>query len=133
MSEQNLELVRSIYADWERGDFSVAAWADPEIEFVGYDGPDPGEQTGVAEMAAAWAQTLAAWDDLRAVPSEYRELDRNRVLVFHRWTGRGRTSGLDVSEVFTKAACLFHVSNAKVVRLVCYWDFERALGELELT
>ena len=133
MSQENVELVRSIYTAWERGDFGAAGWADPEIEFVSTDGPTPGTWTGVAEMTEAWREVLSVWDDLRMTVDEYRDLDDGRILVLNRFSGRGKTSGLDLGQMHAEVANVVVVRNGKVTRLVTYWDRERALADLGLS
>ena len=132
MGSANLELVRSLYAVWERGDYSSVEWADPDIELVSVDGPTPGTWRGLAGLAEGWRDFLTAWDDWRAVGEDYFELDGERVLALVRMGGRGKASGLDVGEIQAKAANLFHVRGGKVTRLVIYWDRERALADLGL-
>ena len=131
MSE-NLDLVRSIYADWERGDYSSADWAYPEIEFVWADGPEPGNWTGLAEMAQSMRNWLSAWEKVHVEADEYLELDDERVLVLARHSGRGKTSGLQIGQTGTKNATLFHIRGGKTTRLVLYWDRENALADLGL-
>ena len=131
MSE-NVDLVRAIYARWERGDFSSTAWADPAIEFVLSDGVSPGAWSGVAEMNAAWRDVLLAWRDFRVEAEECRDLDDTRVLVLTDNTGSGKSSGLEVGEIRTKGANVFHIHAGKVTRLVAYWSRDRALADLGL-
>jgi ketosteroid isomerase-like protein len=132
MSRENVEVVRSIFAAWERGDFSHAEWAHPEIELVIADGPTPGSWTGVAEMAEVWREALSAFEELRTEADEYRALDEERVLVLMHFSGRGKTSGVEVGDIHMKGANVFHVRGGKVTRLVLYWDRERAFADLGL-
>jgi ketosteroid isomerase-like protein len=127
----NLDLVRSIYAGWERGDFSSTAWADPELEVVFADGPTPGS-AGLAEMGEHWRDFLSAWEGVKVEVREWRELDEERVLVLSRWSGRGKSSGLELGRTQPAGANVFHIRDGSVSKLVLYWSPDRALADLGL-
>ena len=132
LEPSNVELVRSICEGWGEGDFSSAEWAHPEIEFVMTGGPVDGSWTGLAGMTQGWGAWLGAWEDFRAKPEKYHEVDDERVLVLLHGTARGKTSGMELGEMRTKTATLFHLHGGKVTRMVVYLDRERALAELGL-
>jgi ketosteroid isomerase-like protein len=123
----NLELVKSISARWERGDYASTEWADEQIEFVIADGPEPARLRGRERMTASLTGFQDAWEEYRSRVEECRELDEERVLVLTYATGRGRTSGLQTAQ---ERANLFHLSGGRVTRVVAYWDRERALAEV---
>src|SRR5688572_18056164 len=99
MSQENVEIVRSVCAAWERGDYSSTEWADPEIEYVVADGPEPYSGKGLIGLAQAWIAWLSAWEDLRVEVDEVRDLDDERVLILQRKSGRGKHSGLEIGEM----------------------------------
>src|SRR6185369_3936617 len=113
MSE-NLDLVRSILADWRRGDLQSAAWADPENEYVIADGPAPGRWTGLSGMATGARANVEAWDGLHFEVEEYRELAGTRVLVLHSYRGRGKTSGVDLGSMRAQGAQVFDIREHRV-------------------
>jgi ketosteroid isomerase-like protein len=130
MPSATLDLVRSIYADWERGDFSrTSEWADSAIDWVRFGGEEAGAWTGVDAMVTAVEGVLGGWDDLRAEAEDYRDLGDERVLVFTRWSGRAKSDGSDVELL---RANLFRIRDGRVVRLIFYYDRDRALADLGL-
>jgi ketosteroid isomerase-like protein len=132
MSQASLDLVRSICAAWERGDYSSAEWAHSEIEYVVPDGPSPGTWTGLAGIAEGTRELLSAWEAYRLHADDYRELDSERVLALVDYSGRGKTSGLELGQMRTNGAALFHIRDGRVTRQVVYYDRERALADLGL-
>jgi ketosteroid isomerase-like protein len=132
MDSANVDLVRSICAPWAWGDWSSTEWVDPEIEFVIADGPSPGRWTGLGGLIKGFREVLAAYDDYHTVAEEFRELDDGRVLKFHHYSGRGKTSGMEIGQMAAKGADLFQLRDGKVTKLVIYWDREHALADLGL-
>jgi ketosteroid isomerase-like protein len=130
MSE-NVDLVRSIFAAWEVGDFSSADWARPDILFesIGFDAM---KTAGAAEMAERWREWMRVWEEYRTEADEYRELDGERVLVLMQHGGRGKASGLGIEGMKTPGANMFEIRDGKVVRLALYWNREDAFADLGL-
>jgi ketosteroid isomerase-like protein len=132
MASANTGVVRAIYVAWERGNYSAAEWADPEIECVFADGPYPARWTGLARTEEGMRSFLSAWEEYRIEVDECHELDAERVLALVRHRGRLRTSGIQAERMERDAANLFHLRAGKVTRLVIYFDRKHALAELGL-
>jgi ketosteroid isomerase-like protein len=131
MASPNLDLVRSIYTDWERGDYSSIEWAHPDVEFETF-GFDASRTRGVAAMGKRWRDWMSAWGDYRSEPDEFRELDGERVLVLMQHSGRGKASGVGIENMTRPGANVFEIRDGKVVRLALYWDRQHALADLGL-
>jgi hypothetical protein len=54
------------------------------------------------------------------------------VLVLVHNTGRGKTSGLELGQMQTRGANLFHIGDGKVTKIVLYSDRAVALADLGL-
>jgi len=129
---QNLDLVRSIYADWERGDFSSAEWAASEIEYVLPDLPEGGSWKGRSGMASAHRNFLSAWGGWQVEAEDYVEIDSQRVLVPFRFTALGKRSGLQIDDSWGTGASLFEIRQILVTKLVNYFHRDRARADLGL-
>lgn len=130
MASPNQDLVRSIYENWERGDFSSSDWAHPAIEHEDADGPLGGGKGGMERLGQGVREFLSEWEEFRLEADELRELDAERELVLDHRTGRSKTSGLELGQMRTKGARLFHLRDGKVTKIVVYFDRERALADL---
>jgi ketosteroid isomerase-like protein len=133
MTSANVDFVRSIYAIWEREDWTSAEWADPNIEYVIADGPSPGSWTGAAALGIGIRDWFTAFEGFSIRPEEFRALDDERVLVLTRIGGRGKRSGIELEEISSGGAHVFTVRSGSVTRLVRYFDRERAFADLGLT
>jgi ketosteroid isomerase-like protein len=83
MSQENVEIVRSVYAGWSRGDFSEGDAFDPQVEFEMVDWPEAGSSRGLDAMRRTWRGALSAWEDFRAEPGEFLAIGDQVVVLTH--------------------------------------------------
>jgi ketosteroid isomerase-like protein len=123
MSQENVEIVRALFARWNEGDYSRTDWAAPDIAFV-INAPGGGTSQGVEAMGESWGNFLRAWEEFQGVPQEVIEAG-NQVLVLNEFGGRGSASGVPIAGM--RGAALFTFEAGRVVRLALFTDWAEAL------
>ena len=127
MSQENVEIVRAIYAEWERGDFQAALPVlDREITFETFM-PDSNEIVvlhGLDRLEDFMRDWFGQWEAYRVIGDEFRAVGTDHVFVAGRQAGTGRRSGVEVdSPGFT----VWTFRAGKVVRLLAHYDRASAL------
>jgi ketosteroid isomerase-like protein len=130
----NLDLVRSIYADWERGDFSRTEPFDGLVEYARIGGEvvsgqgGPGRWQGRDEMWRATIEWLRLWEEFHLTAEDFIEVDDQVVVLSHQ-TALGKLSGASVEK---DGADVFTLNDGRIIRVESYWDRHEALKALGL-
>src|SRR3954447_12332849 len=124
MSQENLEVVRRMYAAFDRGDGDSALAAfDADVVIDASHRVDGRIGHGREEMATILAEWLGAWEDWREDVEDIRDLG-DHVLVISTQRGRGKGSGVEFENRF---GMLYEVRDGAIVRWTVYDDPAKAL------
>jgi uncharacterized protein len=127
MSQENVEIVRSGYEAFARGDVdSVLDRLDPEVDWHPAIGPLVGVESvrGREAMRRFLTRDLFdGFDQFRAEPLSFEDLG-DFVLVMGRYIGRGESSGIEMDQ---RVATLYELRDGKTVTMRDYATREEAL------
>jgi uncharacterized protein len=129
MSQENVELVRSIFDGWSRGDFSVG-WdlLTPDFEWQQHrEAVEPGSRRG-AGIEHALESIVEVYEGFHVEAERYIDAG-DAVVVFGRTIGKARMSGLEMDRSF---AFVWTVEDGRLARLQVYSDRSEALEAVGL-
>jgi ketosteroid isomerase-like protein len=130
MSQENVEIVRAVFAAWNTGDMNaVRDLLNPEVVVRGPEGwPEPGPFVGREAVMREWEQLRETWDADALVPiSDFLDgADHVVVRFIWRGAGYGPEANLEMTTVYT-------VRQRKVLYQEFFWDHAEALEAVGLS
>jgi ketosteroid isomerase-like protein len=124
----NAARLRHAFEEFNRaGIHSVLDLMHPEVEAI--DLPQVVEERhrrGRAAIAAWFRSMEEIWDRLTLNAEEVTELDGERVLAVVRFSGRARSSGMEIDQ---RVATVFTVHEGKAVRWQVYQTRDEAVAD----
>ena len=122
-----MAMLREIYAEWGRGDYTRTDFLHPEFELeFGSDFLDGGLFKGFEAVSAGWRVWLKEWSFWRSPAREYIELG-DRILVLIDAEGVAKSSGIELAQ---PSANVWEFRDGKPFHLTLYTHEETALREL---
>ena len=131
MSQENVEVIRQLWLAYVRQDYetstaalddAVELWSDPRANM------ETGLVSGREAVVASITGFVSSFDDYWCEePQELIDVG-DWVIVVVRSGGRGRTSGVQVSQVWTVAYKLRH---GRIVRIEFHPDKREAMTSIE--
>jgi ketosteroid isomerase-like protein len=131
MSQENVEIVRSVYDAFRRGAWDEGArLVDPDAELLGTVGglSEGSVARGVQEGRQAFEQWDEDWDESRLEPEAFIDAG-DRVVVLQHEVRRGRGSGVEVE---SHTGVVFELRDGLVVRVQGFMDQAEALEAVGL-
>ena len=131
MSEQNIDLLRPVYAEWGRGNWEPRFDVYDERMEWGWSSEFPG-LAGVyrdqAQPNARLRDWLSPWQQWQCEAEEF-VADGEHVVVLARYSGRGKGGGVPVN---VEGAHVWRIHDRKAVRLEIFSDRAKALRSVGL-
>jgi ketosteroid isomerase-like protein len=126
MSEENVELIRTAYDAFERGDLeAVSQLHATTIEWqTSVEDPDAATHRGRVAVRRYIEGYMETFPGLRANLEECVEAPNDRVLATVRYTGRARASGMDMD---WRQWLVYTIKEGLIVRAAEYFDRDQAL------
>src|SRR5262245_24979947 len=119
MSEENVEIVRRGFAEYNRGEIeaALARWAPDAVwDWSNGHGPDAGVYRGHDEIRGFWNERLAVFEEIRVEIVDLMEVDEDRVIVENIGYVRGR----DGIEAEARSAWLVTFQEGVQTSLILY-------------
>jgi hypothetical protein len=128
MSQKNVELVRSLQDDWNRGDTTVDSDRfHPDLEFLPLRAATEGSYRGLAGFESFVADTLEVFEKFE-MRYQFADLGE-RVLAWGHIHVRARGSGIETD---IESGGIFEFREGKVVRWEDFGSKDKALEAIGL-
>ncbi len=95
MSQENVEIVKRALAEFQRGNFWVPEFFEPDVRIRWLDAVGaPSETVGLQGMSTFMLNWLETFDNMSMVAERVVDAG-DQVVVIAAWQGRGKASGVD--------------------------------------